>query len=124
MKSKTRTPRPRNWPTLPDDCYLSYIVGHEAWYALVPGNIVDKPEINVCASNTGGGVAWEFSVTEYDQGDHGHPIRVGMFSDSFAAFRQIPWFFEALADGVTTLAQVIAALDAAGAIDETDRERR
>lgn len=104
---------------MPDDCHLAYIVSHEAWYAQTPG-VIDRPSISVSASSSGGGVAWEFTVEEYDHGNT-HPIRVGMFSDAFDAFAQIPEFFTRLTDGAETLDDVRAILDSIGARDETER---
>jgi hypothetical protein len=108
---------------LPEDTHLAYTVSHEAWYARTPG-IVDQPQIMVAASaqGSGGGVAWEFSVTEHDFGSHGRAIQIGVFDDAFAAFAQIPEFFAALvAEKIDTLGGVRALLDRMGAVDETDR---
>jgi hypothetical protein len=113
---------------LPADTHLAYTVSHEAWYARTPG-IVDQPQIMVGASaqGSGGGVAWEFSVTEHDFGGHGRAIKVGVFDDAFddafAAFAQIPEFFAALAAGdIDTLDKVALLLQHIGAVDETERE--
>lgn len=108
---------------LPEDTHLAYIVSHEAWYARTPG-VIDHPEINVMASakGSGGGVAWEFMVEEVDLGRGEPAIRVKVFDDAFAAFAQIPEFFAAIAETPPqTLKAVRAALDAMGAVDETER---
>lgn len=109
--------------TLPEDTHLAYTVSHEAWYARHPG-IVDQPQIMVAASaqGSGGGVGWEFSVSEHDF-DRTRPISIRLFDDAFAAFTQIPEFFAAVAaEGTGTLDGVRALLDRLGAVDETDRE--
>jgi hypothetical protein len=103
---------------LPEDTHLTYVVSHEAWYA----KQVDRPQINVMASADGGGCAWEFTVEEVDLGSHGPAIRVKVFDDAFAAFTQIPEFFDDLAaDEIGTLDSVRALLDGMGAVDETKR---
>jgi hypothetical protein len=109
---------------MPEDCHLAYVVSHEAWYARQPG-IVDQRHIMVMASSSGGGCAWEFSVTEHDFGSHGRAIKVGVFDDAFAAFAQIPEFYAALvAEKVETLDETRALLDRMGAVDETERTPR
>jgi hypothetical protein len=108
---------------LPEDTHLAYIVSHEAWYArALPDS---RPEINVMAAATGGGVAWEFTVEEVDLGSHGPAIRVKVFDDAFEAFAQIPEFFAALAAGQAgTLGDLREILDSMGAADETQRHSR
>ena len=106
---------------LPEGTRLAYIISHEAWYARYPG-IVRRPDINISASVPGDGCAWEFSVEDVDQGQHGTAIQLRMFYDAFAAFADIPEFFAAL-PGVTTLDGVRKQLDALGAVDETRREQ-
>ena len=106
---------------LPEDTHLSYIVWHEAWYAdasRIPG---DKPHLNVQAAADDGGVAWEFQIDGYDLS--GPVTRLKMFQDSYAAFAQMPEFFEMLAEQrPVTLTEVRDILHALGAVDETPRE--
>lgn len=108
---------------LREDCRLTYVVAHEAWYGRVPG-VIERPQLNVCASAQGGGVAWEFLVTQHDFGKGNTPIRLDVFDDAFAAFNEIPEFFAALGEKEPrTLADVVAILAAMGATDDTQRER-
>jgi hypothetical protein len=104
---------------LSEDTHLAYTVAHEAWYWRGDEN----PFVMVAASakGSGGGVAWEFQIEEMELG--GKPTtRVKVFDDAYAAFAQIPEFFAAFADAPpSTLRAVIAALDAMGAVDETER---
>jgi hypothetical protein len=106
---------------LPEHTHLAYVASHEAWYA--HANQISHPQLSIMASHKGGGVAWEFSAEEYELGGR-QVVRVRMFFDSFAAYAQMPEFFAALAEqGETaTLDSVRAALDALGALDETERE--
>lgn len=106
-----------------DDCHLAYIVSHEAWYwsaARTPG---EKPHLNVQASarGSGGGVAWEFDVSEHELG--GKPCtRIEMFDDAYEAFAQIPEFFVLMREHQPgTLREVRGILDGLGAVDETQR---
>lgn len=108
---------------LPEDTHLAYIVVKDAWYASASIYAGERPSISVMASakGTGGGVAWEFVVTEYDL--DGSSVHLEMFYDSFAAFTEMPEFFTGLqqigrGDG---LAEVRLLLDSLGAVDETDR---
>ena len=106
---------------LPGDTHLAYCDRREAWYAR-PG---ERPEINISASakGSGGGVAWEFGVAEYELGAGRPSIRLRMFDDAFAAFGQIPGFFAALTEReVASLDDVIELLRDMGAADETARE--
>jgi len=106
---------------LPEDTHLAYVISHEAWYwSALPGR---QPEVGVMASakGTGGGVAWEFYIVEYDFSGS-NPIKLGMFNEAFAAFEQIPEFFSALvAEKISSLEEVVALLRRIGAVDETDR---
>lgn len=109
---------------LPDDCVLAYYVDDEAWYASVlrqHGPMpYEQPSIAICAQSTGGGVAWEFVVTEHELS--GTTIKLSMFADAFPAISQIPEFFAFLVDQApTTLAVVREFLDSLGARDITNR---
>lgn len=107
---------------LPDDCYLSYILPHEAYYwSTARLSEKDRHSVNVVAAARSGGCAWEFTVVEYHLS--GITLHLEMFSDSWDALAQIPEFFSALASGeITTLADVRGLLDGLGAVDETKRE--
>jgi hypothetical protein len=70
-------------------------------------------------------VEWEFVVVEYDFGKGAVP-HLEMFSDSWAAFEQVPELFAGLrdeADGAD-LEAVIGLLDQLGAVDVTERRER
>lgn len=109
---------------LSDDCRLTYVITHEAWYGQIP-TVISGPQINVVASAEGGGCEWEFLIEERDLGRSGKPIRLGVFDDAFAAFEQIPEFFTALGEQKpSTLAEVVKILDGIGAVDVTERTRR
>jgi len=111
---------------LPADCFLAYYVHDEAWYAeplrragAFPNQF---PTLMVCAQSEGGGVVWEFAVTQRDLG--GPCTRVEMFSDAYDALTQIPEFFtEMVADKPSTLTEVRSLLDGLGARDVTQRTR-
>lgn len=105
---------------LPDDTHLAYTVRHETYYA---GTLPGEPEVIVMASakGSGGGVAWEFGVTD-GASRIGRGLELRMWDDAWAAFAQLPDFFAALAAGeVASLDDVRALLDRLGAVDETDR---
>jgi hypothetical protein len=108
--------------TLPEGTHLAYIVWDETWYSREPNTRREHPHLMVSASTGGPGVAWEFTVEEYELGD-GKPVtRVKMFYDAYAAFAQLPEFFSALADQQpVTLDEVRYILDSLGAVDETPR---
>lgn len=112
-------PRPMD---LPEDCFLAYVVNHEAWYYEANRQIdtLDGRSLNVSASAHEGGCAWEFVVQERDIA--GGTIRLQMFADSFEAFEQIPEFFAALtAEQPHSLDHVREILDRLGATDTTAR---
>lgn len=106
---------------LPDDTHLAYIVSHEAYYsdsARTPG---EKPHLNVQAAATGGGVAWEFEVSEWHL-DREPSTQIEVFSDAYAAFADIPEFFALMREhSPGTLREVRGILDSLGAADETKR---
>lgn len=103
---------------LPEDCFLGYYLPSEAWYASATAR--EKPSIMVGAPSTGGGTAWEFSITEHQLG--GPTVQIGMFGDAFDALEQIPAFFSALVEQrPSTLDQVRTLLDLLGAQDTTER---
>lgn len=106
---------------LPRDAHLAYVMSHEAWYA--DANSIDHPQMSIECAAKGGGVHWEFTAEQFELGGR-QVVRVKMFFDSFAAYRQIPEFFAALAEQGedASLASVREALDSLGAIDETARE--
>jgi hypothetical protein len=107
---------------IPDDCHLAYIVSHEAWYWNALGS-TEKPHLNVQAAAYGGGVAWEFDVSEYHLG--GKPCtRIQMFDDAYESFAQIPEFFILMREHRPgTLREVRGILDGLGAADLTQRAR-
>lgn len=103
---------------LPDDCYLAYVVSHEAWYA----EVVKGRRVSICAESRGGGVAWELTAEEIDLG--GKPaVRLKIFSDAFDAFVQVPELFKAIAERgrFERLEDLVAVLDGLGARDITER---
>jgi len=105
---------------LPADTHLAYYVFHEAWYASVDPS--RRPNVMICASakGAGGGVAWEFEVSEYDL--RGPTLRVEMFADSWTAFADLPELFTAMASGgISSLDELRNFLDTLGAEDETAR---
>ena len=107
---------------LPDGTHLTYVIGHEMWYARqsVPAS---QPEIYISGSCERTGVSWGFSVKETDLGEHGTAICLEIFEDAFAAFTAIPGFFATLAeDEVDSLAEVREQLNRSGAGDETKRD--
>jgi hypothetical protein len=110
---------------IPDDCHLAYIVSHEAWYWTASRTPDEKPHLNVQASarGSGGGVAWEFDISEYHLG--GKPCtHIEMFNDSYAAFADIAEFFVLMREHQPgTLREVRGILDGLGAVDETQRTR-
>ncbi|MFI6510072.1 hypothetical protein ACIBCT_20905 [Streptosporangium sp. NPDC050855] len=106
---------------LPDDCYLTYVIAHEAWYAKVPGT-VDVPQLSIVASSRGGGCAWEFVAKEIELGQRTPSIRLDIFDDAFAAFEQLPGFFKTIGEvKPTTLAELVDILNGLGAVDDTER---
>lgn len=108
---------------LPDGYSLTYFVHHEAWYAHVPGAPRTEPHLVVCGGSADDSGAWEFRVSEH--GINGGTVKVSVFADAFAAFRQIPEFFAALAtQSPRTLSAVCALLDSLGARDITARTER
>lgn len=103
---------------LPDDCFLAYVISHEAWYA----NVIDGREILISAESRGGGVAWELKAEEVNVG--GKPtVRLSIFSDAFDAFVQVPEMFQAIAEQgrFQRLEDLAAVLDRLGAQDVTKR---
>lgn len=108
---------------LPEDCFLAYVVTHEAWYYEPnrASGLLNGRSLNVSASSRGGGVAWEFTVEEHPH--NGGGIKLNMFDDSFPAFVQIPEFFAALNGNEVpeSVAAVREILDRIGAVDTTER---
>jgi hypothetical protein len=108
---------------IPDDCHLAYIVSHEAWYWAAASTPGEEPHLNVQAAADGGGVAWEFDVSEYHLGGK-LCTRIQMFDDAYEAFAQIPEFFILMREHQPgTLREVRGLLDGLGAVDETQRHR-
>jgi hypothetical protein len=106
-----------------DDATLTYSVEHEAWHWPANRATGTRPTVFVTA-DTGGGCEWQFTVTvtEHEQ-DQRRPIRVEVFDEAFAAFRDIPDFFAALdAMPAMTLADVVRILRRMDATDITERE--
>lgn len=100
-----------------DDCTWTYIVNSETYYA--GGFANEDPSIGIHAHADGGGVKWEFKISERD---NSRAARLEMFFDAFAAFTDIPEFFKALADEEpATLVNVREILDRLGADDRTER---
>jgi len=109
---------------LPEGTHLAYTVWHEAWYAQAVEQAHERPNLMVAASakGNGGGVAWEFQVSQYELGGKA-VTRVLMFDDAYAALVQVPEFFAALAEyQPPTLDDVQEILHQFGAVDETERE--
>ena len=109
---------------LSKDCYLAYYVNDEASYAAVLKPIgampYDVPSLGICSASTGGGVDWEFVVTEHEL--NSTTIKVAMFAEAFPALQQIPEFFAFLVDQAPAALDVVRAwLDSVGAKDVTDR---
>ena len=109
---------------IPEDCYLAYVVSHEAWYwEAACASVGDKPHLNVQAAAHGGGVAWEFEVSEHYLGDQ-FCTRIEMFDDAYAAFADIPEFFALMREHQPgALREVRGILDGLGAADVTKRTR-
>lgn len=106
---------------LPEDTELTYIVGHEAWYAEANRRANPDPYLSVVCSYPDGGCAWEFQITEHDHS--GGCVRVEMFDDAFDAWEQVPELFQDMRHGPTrSLDDVRDILDALGARDKTPRE--
>lgn len=96
--------------------HITYRILHEEWCAGAS---------NPHEGETGRGIevsgpedAWTITVAE---STICCALLLRMFEDAFAAFGDIPWFFSALADGVTSLEDVRIALDVEGAEDVTPR---
>lgn len=108
---------------LPEGTHLAYHVMNEAWYWT---HRTDAPNVMVQASaeGNGGGVAWKFRLEEIELGGVAH-VHLQMFDDSWAAFTQIPEFFETFSSMApnSTLKAVIDVLKAMGAVDETERTK-
>lgn len=108
---------------LPEDCFLAYVVQHEAWYYEPnrAAGVSGGRSLNISASSRGGGVAWEFSVEEHPH--NGGGVKISMFDDAFPALVQVPEFFAALnGDEVPeSVTAVRAILDRIGAADTTER---
>jgi hypothetical protein len=105
---------------LPEDCFLAYVVSHEAWYS----EVIDGRRVSICAEARGGGVAWEFLAVEKDVG--GEPtVRLEFFSDAFDAFFQVPELFNAIGEHgpIGRLEDLVGVLDQVGAKDITERTR-
>jgi len=107
---------------------LSYHVTEESWYARMPspgrgGLQPEHPEVFIGAYHPDGSATWEFAVRDHVWRGGGHALRLEMFSDSWAALREMPEFFEALSgsDPPSTLDDVKALLDSLGAVDTTER---
>jgi hypothetical protein len=106
------------------DCFLGYYVHDEASYAAVLKPIgampYKVPALGICAASTGGGVEWEFVVTEHELNNT--TIKVAMFAEAFLAFEQIPEFFAFLVDQAPATLEVVREfLDSIGAKDLTQR---
>ncbi|MEV4078706.1 hypothetical protein AB0J43_00240 [Nonomuraea fuscirosea] len=107
---------------LPEGHRLAYVIGYEAWYFQHQG-VTARRQLDVTASAQDG-VAWHFVVEEVNLGRPTSSIRLAVYEDAFVAFQQLPEFFAAVGEGQPkTLPEVVAILDAMGAVDETERQR-
>jgi hypothetical protein len=78
--------------------------------------------VNAGPADGGSGVLWEFTVTEHRHGTR-KLIKLGIFDDAFAAFRDVPEFFAALdAMPAMSIDDVVVILRRLGAVDRTVRE--
>lgn len=104
--------------TLPEDCYLDYVLPKEAWYREV---VREEPEIQIRASSRGGGCLWEFAAVEVEN----IGVQLRIFDDAWRALNDIPEFFQIIAASGqgTTLDDVRKILDGMGAVDSTERTR-
>lgn len=95
--------------TLPGGARLVYNVAQ-------PIAGVDPRAIDVYA-DTGSGVHWEFTITEYDFGDHGRHLKFEIFANQVRVLREIPDFFAAIEANqrTHTLADALDVLAAIGA---------
>lgn len=117
--------------TMPEGTHLAYSVFHETqwWRSLkqthpesLPGD--GHPTINIAASvqGQGGGVKWEFGITNRELGRGYQSLQLHIFNEGWEAFALMAPFFSALASGeVETLDDVRSLLDSLGAADETER---
>lgn len=118
----TTEPVTRPAREFPGGGYLAYIVVVETYYYQRLGN-PDKrpPSINIFASR-GGGVSWEFSVTDHTARLGQRALKVEIFDDAWAAFADLPELFVAMADGeIESLDELRTLLDRLGAVDQTPR---
>ncbi len=109
--------------TTHEDYRYTYTVNAEAWYFAdprVPARRDDLRKMVVAREHVGGGVAWEFTVQEYDLG--GPALQIRLFHDAWDAFADIPELFEELrSHSPRTLASLRTMLDELGFIDSTAR---
>lgn len=104
---------------------LTFDVQHESWHWAANRGVGGRPTIYVSAEADDGGCAWQFAAVEHDQRDMGghKAVRVEVFDEAFAAFREIPEFFAALdAMPATNLADVVTILRRLDIADVTERE--
>lgn len=104
---------------------LTFDVQHESWHWAANRGVGGRPTIYVSAENPDGGCVWQFAVVERDQRDAGgrKAVRIEVFDEAFAAFREIPEFFAALdAMPATNLADVVTILRRMDGDDVTERE--
>jgi hypothetical protein len=113
---------------LPDGTHLAYVVRTEAkWWRQPEGTespVERQPGIDIMASlkgnGNGGGVAWEFAVTDRRIPGAEGALFVEVYSDSWRVFTDIPEFFRALST-MDTLDEIREWLDKHYAEDETSR---
>lgn len=110
---------------LPEGATLTYFLSHETWLHRLPNrpaSPTDPAEPTLFLTyRYADGDAWSARFTEYPLSS-GPAVALELFDDSFRAFTQTPELFAALAAGVSTLDEVRAILDGAGAKDTTDRQ--
>ena len=110
-------------PQLPAGTHLAYVVDHHSWWWPLQPVHERQCAVMIMASGrgSGGGIAWEFAVTEHTLLQPTPYLRLGMFDHAWPAFTQIPDLFTALAAGsIRNLDALCRLLDEMGAINETD----
>lgn len=114
--------------TAASDYRYTYVVTGDAWYTdHLPDAAEQRRQLMIQrhAVNERGysnGVAWEFSVIQYDLS--GPTLQIRLFHDSWDAFADIPELFEALrVRSPRTLRDLRGVLDDLGLIDITERRQ-
>lgn len=104
------------------DHFLGYTLTQEAWWA---DAVANKDEVlSIALHATGGGVTWEFMISDVPLGQGRSALRIGIFDDAWEAFTTCPDLFAGLArlgqDAATE--DVVELLDECGFRDVTERE--